>query len=365
MKKIILFAMVVLFGLPCFAQTKFRNLTYEEAIVTAKLENKLVFIDFYTDWCGPCKRMMSDVFPQKSVGDYMNSHFVCIKINAEKEGKELANLYQIKAYPTFIVINADKKIILTKVGMAPADIFINEIDRMLDPDRTPARMKERYENGERTPELISSYASWLLKDAYENDKNQAQKEKAILIINDYFNNLNDEEKTNPINLFIYKDYIQKPTDEIVRFMVKHINEFPKTSQSVINTVLSKLYHDQLYAYLTNSDKYDANTYKLVKTENNELGYNDNGCYDLIYQLIECYAKGNLNEYLDLCEQLYELMSQESRDSLISNMSKLISTKDTNTRQRASKFVRSKLANMEITQMYVTVYDLMLLEGVGH
>ena len=57
MKKIILFLSVSLFTLSLMAQTSFRDFTYKEALAAAKTEKKLVFIDFYTDWCGPCKMM--------------------------------------------------------------------------------------------------------------------------------------------------------------------------------------------------------------------------------------------------------------------------------------------------------------------
>lgn len=72
MKKQILTALAALLALPGLAQTNFRSITFDEALAAAKAENKMVFIDFYTDWCGPCKAMARDVFPQKAVGDYMN-----------------------------------------------------------------------------------------------------------------------------------------------------------------------------------------------------------------------------------------------------------------------------------------------------
>ena len=43
------------------AQTNFRSLSYDEALDAAKKENKLVFIDFYTSWCGPCLKAMPHV----------------------------------------------------------------------------------------------------------------------------------------------------------------------------------------------------------------------------------------------------------------------------------------------------------------
>lgn len=97
--------LIGLCSLPAAAQTDFRHITFDEALQAAKKEKKHVFIDFYTDWCGPCKRMSREVFPQKSVGDFMNARFVCLKLNAEKEGVELAKKYGVKAYPTYYVID--------------------------------------------------------------------------------------------------------------------------------------------------------------------------------------------------------------------------------------------------------------------
>ena len=123
-KRNLLLAATMLLTMSATAQTNFRHITYDEAINAAKAENKLVFMDFYTDWCGPCKMMMNEVFPKKEVGDFMNEKFVCIKLNAEKEGKELAKLYKVKAYPTFIAIDTNKNIVLTTVGGGSANAFV-------------------------------------------------------------------------------------------------------------------------------------------------------------------------------------------------------------------------------------------------
>ena len=59
--------------------------SYEEALKKARSENKGIFVDVYTSWCGPCKKMAREVFTQAGVGDYFNTHFVCLKLDAEKD----------------------------------------------------------------------------------------------------------------------------------------------------------------------------------------------------------------------------------------------------------------------------------------
>ena len=70
---------------------RFEQLDVNAAVAKAKKENKLVFIDVYTTWCGPCKWLSKNVFTDDAVGTYYNEHFVCIKVDAEKgQGPELA-----------------------------------------------------------------------------------------------------------------------------------------------------------------------------------------------------------------------------------------------------------------------------------
>ena len=110
MKTIYLLITCLLIQWGVFAQegVNFRDLTFNEALAQAKAEKKMVFMDCYTSWCGPCKNMTNNVFPQKAAGDYFNPRFVCVKYDMEKgEGKELADKFEVHAYPTFIVFRPD------------------------------------------------------------------------------------------------------------------------------------------------------------------------------------------------------------------------------------------------------------------
>lgn len=91
--------------------------TWEEALAKAKEEEKVIFMDAYASWCGPCKMMSARVFPNKEVGDYFNEHFINVKIDMEKgEGPQLSQRYGVRAYPTLFFIDANGKVVGKNVG---------------------------------------------------------------------------------------------------------------------------------------------------------------------------------------------------------------------------------------------------------
>ncbi|MFQ8805657.1 MAG: thioredoxin family protein [Alistipes indistinctus] len=71
-----------------------------DVLAQAGKANKYAFVDVYATWCGPCKYMTSQVFPQAAAGDYFNKTFVNAKYDAEKgEGVTVAKTYRVTAYP--------------------------------------------------------------------------------------------------------------------------------------------------------------------------------------------------------------------------------------------------------------------------
>ena len=81
--------------------------------------DKLVFVDFYTTWCLPCKLMDEDVFTDKSVSALMNDNFISYKVNAEKDnGPNLALLYQVNVFPTLLFLDENGKVLVRKEGAA-------------------------------------------------------------------------------------------------------------------------------------------------------------------------------------------------------------------------------------------------------
>ena len=81
MKKIVLAVFMAAMALSLSAQINFREGGFAEALEAAKSENKLVFMDCYTSWCGPCKNMLNNVFTLSEAGEFMNAAFFCVKFD--------------------------------------------------------------------------------------------------------------------------------------------------------------------------------------------------------------------------------------------------------------------------------------------
>jgi|TARA_R110000737_G_scaffold104095_1_gene137240 thioredoxin 1 len=102
---------------------QFQNLSLEAAKKLAKETNKLIFIDVYAAWCGPCKMMARGPFQEEKVGKVFNEKFINLKIDAEKDadGEFVSRSYGVRAYPTLLFINGDGKLVKNIVGYQTGD----------------------------------------------------------------------------------------------------------------------------------------------------------------------------------------------------------------------------------------------------
>ena len=108
---------------------QFANMSFEAAKAEAKSTGKLIFIDAYASWCGPCKMMDKNTFSDEEVGNVFNKKFINLKIDMEKseEGPSLARMFQVTAYPTFLWVNGDGKIVKREMGYRTPEQFLGLI----------------------------------------------------------------------------------------------------------------------------------------------------------------------------------------------------------------------------------------------
>ena len=356
MKKLLFTLFALLWALPFVAQTNFRPLSYEEALKQAKTENKLVFIDFYTDWCGPCKKMSREVFPQKKVGDYFNAQFVCIKLNAEKEGLPQAKQFAVKAYPTFLVLDTEGNVKVRFEGAMDADAFVTKIKNELDPEMSPARIKARYESGERTPELVNAYAMQLMTGKQEKE--------GFRVIDDYFDSLTDAQKMAADNFFIFGRYTVELNNPRADFLANNFKRFDASVREKAQDHLLKLYHAEIVSYLSGyrfaDKKYNETDYRKLKEKIVELGLDKLYPYQPLFNLIECYAKGNLNAYFELLKKERSEMEESDFELILLNTSRLFPDGSPLQKEMA-KYIRTQLPTLKASTIMMMGRMLMAIE----
>lgn len=161
MKKLIfLFGLFIAFQAVAQEGIRFRHCSWEEAKAMAKKEKKPIFIDFYTQWCGPCLNMAENIFTLGSVGNFYNDHFVCLKIDAETgEGVELAKKYEVASFPTFVFVNPKtEKAIHISGSNQDRETFLFTGASALDPQKTSVYLMEQQKAGNTKPEFLLDYA---------------------------------------------------------------------------------------------------------------------------------------------------------------------------------------------------------------
>ena len=182
-------------------------------------ENRMIFMDCYTSWCGPCKGLAQNVFPQPKVGEFLNSNFVCCKYDMEKgEGIMLYKKYKdnIPGFPTLLVINpVDESIVHKVVGYTEPDALITALQDGLD-GKTLAVFQKRYEAGERSLELIKDYCK-ALDVAYD----QGTKEK---VVRDYIESMPLDSLMNKELLELYLPYLNDAYSTQYGYVLKNLDK---------------------------------------------------------------------------------------------------------------------------------------------
>lgn len=239
MKKILITFVALFVTSIVFAQTepvsaagiKFETGTWAEILAKAKKENKYVFLDSYTTWCGPCKWMDKNVFPTAEAGEFFNKNFINAKMDMEKgEGLDIAKKYAVMAYPTYLYVDGDGNLVHRVVGSMPTDRFIAASSDALKPETQYGTLLRKFEAGDRSPDFLFSAAQAAQK-AYD-EKNVAIIAPAYLKTQ---SNLLD-----PKNVKFISDFTQSASDPNFEFMRKNAAAF-ETSMGGKDKYETRLY----------------------------------------------------------------------------------------------------------------------------
>ncbi len=162
MKRIILSVCLVFWGCMVIGQgIHFEQGTLAEALEKARKENKILFADIYTVWCGPCKWMSNTVFLDPEIGKYTDEHFVAVKIDAERgEGPSVKTRYAVVGFPCYLFLDSEGNVVFREGGSMSAEKFRNVLEKAreyaIDPNSV-GRMAARYATEKNDERFLRTY----------------------------------------------------------------------------------------------------------------------------------------------------------------------------------------------------------------
>jgi thioredoxin-related protein len=152
----------------------------------AKAENKYIFMDCFTTWCGPCRFMTTTIFPQEESGNYFNDKFINVKVQLDTSAKDDAHVrswyadahnimakYDIRAFPTYLVFTPDGQVLHRAVGATQtAAMFIKNIQPAFDTSAAFYPQLAQFQAGRRDSSFLRKLAEqasevYDLKDGHE------------------------------------------------------------------------------------------------------------------------------------------------------------------------------------------------------
>ncbi len=151
------------------------------------------FVDCFASWCGPCKWMDKEIYPNDSIGNAVNPNFIAIKVqfdttkndndnvkNWYQDANYIRQQYDIASYPTFLFMSPDGELIHKDVGAKTVQSFVELVNDALNPNKQYYTLLKKYEQKKLTYPEMGNLAK---KAVALGDKKMAKQ-----LANDYINN---------------------------------------------------------------------------------------------------------------------------------------------------------------------------------
>ncbi len=219
----VLCVVFVITAMPVSAGVEWSEATYTDIINKAKTENKHVFIDFYTTWCGPCKQLDEVTYKDEKVVQFLNG-IIPVKLDAEKgEGETLAKKFKIGAYPTLILLGPDGKEIDRHLGYLDAEKFVEVMDGYKNGIGTVAYYETKVKENPKDAE------SWkILGTKYADAARAKDAKKALNTYLELTPDASGDDKAEVLYTLADANYKAKSYEESIKIYKKMAVEFEGT-----------------------------------------------------------------------------------------------------------------------------------------
>lgn len=291
----------------------FEDLSLNDALAKAKAEGKKVFVDCYTQTCGPCKYMMKNIFPLEECGDYFNPRYVSLTRDMNVgEGPEMGKKYQVGIYPTFLIINPDGTLYCKEIGAVRLNSQITFVEKMKRAvERT--ELEKRYEAGERDGNLIRRYVELL-----KGSGNQ----KAEKVINDYLTPMTVEKLCETDNWKLFDTEVTSPNSPTFRKFFENRDSFKKIlGKAIVENKLMSTYQNEfsMYKMMDMDFAKRISDLKNLEKENIQQASSLEKCMTIRWIINEKLTQ-RIPEIINILQQLKSLPSDAERMTIIKELS---------------------------------------------
>lgn len=167
-----------------FEETK----EWQEITAKARKAGKMIFVDCFTSWCGPCKMLATKVFTNDAVADYFNEHFVSAKFDMEKDKDGMAHkkAWDVTAFPTLLFIDPQSGGVVEKlVGFRPAEALLESARSLVNLNKSAADYSKNSRNAEAVLQMVVSL------------KRSGKEQEALRVMGDYFIGMTPQQMATP------------------------------------------------------------------------------------------------------------------------------------------------------------------------
>ncbi len=331
----------------------FEKITFKQALAKAKKENKLIFLDAYTTWCGPCKMMANQVFVLKEVGDVFNKHFINLKIDMEKgEGRELARQFHIAAYPTFLLIDSDGEIVHKAVGGMGKEDFISTMLRGKDENRSYRGVKMKYPIAKFDKSFMVDYCLTLAsagESIHSTDDNFMRFSDSDAT--EVLSKLSIVERTQPSAWELFNRYLNQGLENPI--IAEFVNNIPtykkKVAPKEVELKLKKIFYSVFASQLgspISSDEWKKLGLKVNKVDSRSI--------QMFYEIISAYREKDYSKIVEIYNLKVAKMEDKGEKVYFDRfLSYLLAKAPETDRKSALQYIQT--SQQQLPKNYQTIY----------
>jgi thiol-disulfide isomerase/thioredoxin len=280
-----------------------------EAKSVAKESDKLIFVDIYADWCGPCKAMEQSIFTKAEVGDYFNEYFLNLKIDSETaKGRELVIEYAIKEYPTYLFLNKHGEIVYKIVGFHSVNNLLHEATKAEKSKKEFVSLRKldlAYENGNQDSGFLYTY---LKRKSFEQGTQPTILDRYLSVVPE------NEIKTEKV-LSLISDNVNSVSSKGFAILSESLSRFMMMTESQQKAILRGIAHSKKMTFREAVTKKDDVLFEVLIDAVHNTSYSMEAAFAEERQFRYDYAKLTRNF------KHFKIIAEEEANQILLNSPK--------------------------------------------